>query len=530
MNHNYRRFQEVRDLKKLLIDGESLTIEDVVAVARGNAEVALSEKAKEKVRQSRETLEQFVKDKKILYGVTTGFGALGNVAISTNDVKELQVNLIRSHSACVGKPLEKEIVRALMLLRANTLAKGYSGIKPETLETLIQMLNRGVHPIIPEKGSVGASGDLGPLSHMTLVLIGEGEAEYKGKIMNGREALEAAGIQPVQLDFKEGVALNNGTQMMTAIAVLVVFDAEKLLRTAEIATALSLEALNGISDAFDEKIHKVRPHKGQIAIAQNVRSLTVGSRLIFSGQEAVKRGLHPQDPYCLRCSPQVLGAARDAAAYVKRVVEIEINSATDNPLVFAEDNTCFSGGNFHGQPIAVAMDFLATALTVMGNISERRTARLVDENLNRGLPQFLVHKDVKKGLHNGLMYAQYVAAALASENKTLAHPASVDSIPTSASFEDFVSMGPIAARKAKAILENVEYIVAVELLCAAQAVDFRGTEKLGKGTKAAYELLRRHVPILKEDRVLSKDIEALKTIVHDGDFVVAAEGVVGKML
>ena len=517
-------------MRKLLIAGESLTLKDVAMVARGKVEVALSEEAVERVRRSREALERFVKKKKILYGVTTGFGALGNVAISAKDVKELQVNLIRSHSADVGKPLEKEIVRALMLLRANTLAKGNYGIKLETLETLIQMLNKGVHPIIPEKGSVGASGDLGPLSHMTLVMIGEGEADYKGRVQSGKEALRKAGISPVQLDFKEGVAMNNGTQMMTAIAALAIFDAQKLVKTAEIAAALSLEALEGISDAFDQRIHNVRPHKGQITTAQNIRQLIEGSRLILSAEEAVRKGLHPQDPYSLRCIPQVLGAVRDTLSHVKNVVETEINSATDNPLVFPQDDACLSGGNFHGQPIAVAMDFLATALTVMGNISERRTARLIDENLSRGLPQFLVDKNVKKGLHSGMMYAQYVAAALASENKTLAHPASVDSIPTSANFEDFVSMGPIAARKARTVLENVEYIIAIELLCAAQAGDFRGPEKLGKGTKAAYKLLREHVPVLKEDRVLSKDIEALRALVHKGDFVKVAENVCGRLL
>ncbi|MGQ9565840.1 MAG: histidine ammonia-lyase [Candidatus Bathyarchaeales archaeon] len=514
-------------MENLLIDGERLTIEDVVTVARKNALVTLSKQAARNVQKSRKTLEEFVKKKKIIYGVTTGFGALGNVMISTDDVEDLQVNLIRSHSACIGKPLEREAVRALMLLRANTLAKGYSGIKLETLETLIEMLNKGVHPIIPEKGSVGASGDLGPLSHMALVMMGEGEAEFKGKIMKGREALEAAKIRPVKLDFKEGVALNNGTQMMTALAALAVFDAEILLKTAEASAALSLEALNGILDAFDERIHGVRPHGGQRVTARNIRLLTAKSRLLLSGEEALRRGLHPQDPYSMRCVPQVMGAVRDAVAYARRVVEVEINSATDNPLIFANDITCLSGGNFHGQPIAMAMDFLATALTVLGNISERRTARLIDESLNRELPQFLVHKDVKKGLHSGLMYAQYTAAALASENKTLAHPASTDSIPTSANFEDFVSMGPIAARKARAVLENTEYIVAIELLCAAQAVDFRGAEKLGKGTRATYELLRKHVPILKEDRVLSGDIETLKTIVHKGGFVEAVKSIVG---
>lgn len=514
-------------MEKLLIDGERLTIEDVVTVARKNALVTLSKQAARNVQKSRKTLEEFVKKKKIIYGVTTGFGALGNVMISADDVEDLQVNLIRSHSACIGKPLEREAVRALMLLRANTLAKGYSGIKLETLETLIEMLNKGVHPIIPEKGSVGASGDLGPLSHMALVMMGEGEAEFKGKIMKGREALEEAKIRPVKLDFKEGVALNNGTQMMTALAALAVFDAEILLKTAEASAALSLEALNGILDAFDERIHGVRPHGGQRVTARNIRLLTAKSRLLLSSEEALRRGLHPQDPYSMRCVPQVMGAVRDAVAYARRVVEVEINSATDNPLIFANGIACLSGGNFHGQPIAMAMDFLATALTVLGNISERRTARLIDENLNRGLPQFLVHKNVKKGLHSGLMYAQYTAAALASENKALAHPASTDSIPTSANFEDFVSMGPIAARKARAVLENTEYIVAIELLCAAQAVDFRGAEKLGKGTRAAYELLRKHVPILKEDRVLSGDIETLKTIVHEGGFVEAIKRIVG---
>lgn len=511
------------------IDGESLTIPEIARVARGKVQVELSEKAAEKVRKSREALERFIKNKKVLYGVTTGFGALGNVNISMKDIEKLQVNLIRSHAADVGKPLDKEIVRALMLLRANTLAKGNSGIRLETLETLVQMLNGGVHPVIPEKGSVGASGDLGPLSHMTLILIGEGHAEYKGRILTGKEALKKAGIHSIRLGFKEGVALNNGTQMMTAIAALAVFDAERLIRTAEVAAALSLEALEGISDAFDPRIHKARPHRGQITTAQNIRQLTAGSRLICSSEEAVEKKLHPQDPYSLRCTPQVLGAVRDALTHVKSVVEVEINSATDNPLVFPDDGACLSGGNFHGQPIAVSMDFLAMALTVAGNISERRTARLIDENLNKGLPQFLVDKDGERGLHSGLMYAQYVAAALASENKTLAHPASVDSIPTSANFEDFVSMGPIAARKARAILENTEYIVAIELMCGAQAADFRGATKLGKGTKAAYRLIRKHVPRLKKDRVLSTGIEELKSIVHNGEFVNTVEKVVGRL-
>jgi len=499
--------------KTILIDGENLTIDDVISVARNNAKVEITPKAKAKVNRSRQLLERLVKEKKVVYGVTTGFGAFGNITVPIEKIRELQSNLIRSHSVGVGKPAEKDVVRAMMLLRANTLAKGYSGIRLQTLTTLIEMLNKGVHPIIPEKGSVGASGDLAPLSHMTLVLIGEGEAEHKGRVMSGSEAMKAARIQPIQLEAKEGVALNNGTQYMTAIAALTIHDAERLLTTAEAAAALTLEALMGISDAFDQKIHRVRPHHGQTVCAQNLRSLLEGSKLVTPGNKAAEKGLHPQDPYSLRCIPQVLGPVRDAITYAKKVTETEINSATDNPLVFTEDNTCLSGGNFHGQPIAIAMDLLALALTTVGNISERRTARLTDENLSRGLPPFLIPSKTQRGIQSGFMAIQYTAAALASENKTLSHPASVDSIPTSANFEDFVSMGPIAAHKTMEILRNVEQIVAIELLCAAQGVDLRkGATKLGKGTKAVYKLVRGRVPMLKEDRPLFKDVKEIVTL------------------
>ena len=497
------------------IDGETLTTEDVVKVARENAKVAIPEEVKRRVKRSREVLEKLVKEKQLIYGVNTGFGALSNVRISPQEIRQLQSNLIRSHSSGVGKSLSTEIVRALMLLRANTLAKGYSGIRLETLETLVEMLNNEVYPIIPAKGSVGASGDLAPLSHMILVLMGEGKAEYQGKVMTGKEAMEKAGIKPVQLDFKEGVALNNGTQLMTAIAALTIHDAEKLITTAEVATALTLEALLGISDAFDEKIHTVRPHNGQGITAKNVREMIAGSQLVQTGKEAMDKLQRPHDPYSLRCAPQVLGAARGAITYAKRIVEVEINSATDNPLTFPEDETCLSGGNFHGQPISLAMDLLGVALTMVGNISERRTARLLDEKLNNGLPAFLIPPEAKKGLNSGLMTVQYTAAALASENKILAHPACVDSIPTSANFEDFVSMGVTAAQKAMQILENVEYIVAIELLCAAQAIEFRGPEKLGKGTKIAYATIRKTMSMLKEDRVLSEDIEKIRQIVKN---------------
>jgi histidine ammonia-lyase len=508
-------------MKKVYVDGETLTIEDVVAVARHNAKMEIPEKVKSKVTECRRFLERLVREKHVVYGVTTGFGALGNVTIQPEDMKELQSNLIRSHSAAVGKPADKEIVRAMMLLRANTLAKGLSGTRLKILETLVQMLNKGVHPVVPEKGSVGASGDLAPLSHMTLVMTGEGEAEYMGKTMSGREAMRRAGIAPVKLDFKEGVALNNGTQYMTAIAALTVYDAERLIEAAEVATALSLEALRGIADAFDERIHQARPHSGQIISARNVRTLIAGSKLITSGEGATRQGTHPQDPYCLRCAPQVLGSVRDAIEYVKKIIETEINSATDNPLVFAEDETCLSGGNFHGQPVALAMDILGTALAAVGNIAERRIARLIDESLSRGLPAFLISEKAKKGLQSGFMAAQYTAAALASENKVLAHPASVDSIPTSANFEDFVSMGPAAARKAMEILRNVEYIVAIELLCGAQGADFRDPKRLGKGTREAYRVIRKSVPQLKEDRPVHKDIETVKNLIRDGTLLTA---------
>ncbi len=505
-------------MQEIVIDGENLTIKDVVAVARHNAIVKISEKAKKKVRRAREALERLVKEKKTIYGVTTGFGAFGNVAIPSKDLKELQVNLVRSHSSGIGKPLSREVTRALMLLRANTLAKGYSGVRLENLEALVKMINKGVHPVIPEKGSVGASGDLAPLSHMVLVMIGEGEAEYQGAVMNGKEAMRKANIPPITLDFKEGVALNNGTQMMTAIAALAVYDAENLVQAAETAAAMSLEALCGIIDAFHEKIHGVRPHKGQVESAKNMRELLSGSKLAKLGDEAVRENKYPQDPYSLRCIPQVLGSVRDAIRHVKNVVEVEINSATDNPLVFAKEGKCLSGGNFHGQPISAAMDYLAIALTTVGNFSERRTAKLMDESLSRGLPPFLIHDKAKRGLQSGFMTLQYTAAALASENKSLAHPASVDSIPTSANFEDFVSMGPIAARKATEILRNAEYIVAIELLSAAQGIEFRGADKLGKGTKTAYNLIREKVPALKEDRVVYKDIETVKTLIRNEGF------------
>ncbi len=504
-------------MKDVTVNGETLTIEDVVQVARHDAKVLVSEKAKDKVKRAREALEHFVEEGRIIYGVTTGFGALGNVSIPLKDLKQLQLNLIRSHSSGVGKPLSREATRALMLLRANTLAKGFSGVQLETLLTLTKMINKGVHPIVPEKGSVGASGDLAPLSHMALAMIGEGKAEYNGEVLDAEKAMSKAGIIPVALDVKEGLALNNGTQMMTALAALAVYDAENLVKVAETAAAMSLEALCGITDAFDESIHTARPHRGQIETARTLRRLVSGSQLVKSGAEAIRKSKHPQDPYSLRCVPQVLGSTRETIGFVKSIVEVEINSATDNPLIFPEEGKCLSGGNFHGQPISAAMDYLAIAVATIGNFSERRTARLIDGDLSRGLPQFLVSEKAKTGLQSGFMTLQSTAAALASENKSLAHPASVDSIPTSANFEDFVSMGSIAARKATEILGNTEWILAIELLAAAQGIEFR-KQRPGKGTSIALSIIRKHVPPLREDRVPYEDIEAMRTLVHDGAF------------
>ena len=510
-------------MKTVILDGESLTIEDVVAVARENAKVEIPDYVRERVKSSRRVLEEILDSETAVYGVNTGFGALARVKISREDQERLQLNMVRSHSAGTGKPLPKDIVRATMLLRANMLARGYSGVRLEVLETLVKMLNEGVHPIVPEKGSVCASGDLAPLAHIALVLIGEGKAEYKGEILPGNEALKKAGIAPLKLKAKEAMALINGTQLTTATAALAIHDAENLIKTAEIAAALSLEALNGVLDAFEGRISSLRPHTGQTLTSRNIRQLVKGSKLIISGMEATKKFGYPHDPYTLRCIPQVLGAARDAIAYARQTVETELNSVTDNPLIFQDDKTCISAGNFHGQPLAIAMDTLGIAITIIGGFSERRIARLTDDKLNRGLSPFLVPKEAKEGLNSGFMLAQYTAAALASENKVLAHPASIDSIPTSANFEDYVSMGATAARKAMDIIESTWRILAIELLCACQAADLQQAEKLGLGTKIAYSTIRSEVPMLREDRVLSDDIEKVYEMIKTGKLVKEVE-------
>ncbi|SHH40224.1 histidine ammonia-lyase [Caloranaerobacter azorensis DSM 13643] len=505
---------------KVIIDGNSLTINDVVNVARKGYIVELSEDAILRVKKARELVDKFVENEKVVYGITTGFGKFSEMVISKEETRQLQKNLIMSHSCGVGKPLSEEVVRAVMLLRANALAKGNSGIRLSTLQTLIDMLNKGVHPIIPEKGSLGASGDLAPLSHMVLVLLGEGEAIYRGERLSGRDAMNKAGIQTVELTSKEGLALINGTQIMTAIGALAVYDAKQLMKIADISAALTIEALNGIIDAFDERVHKVRPHLGQIRTASNIR------RLCENSQNITRQGeIRVQDAYTLRCIPQIHGASKDAIKYVEEKISIEINSATDNPLIFSDDEFVVSGGNFHGQPIALAMDFLGIALSEIANSSERRIERLVNPQLS-GLPAFLAEKG---GLNSGFMIAQYTAASLVSENKVLAHPASVDSIPSSANQEDHVSMGTIAARKARDILFNVQNVLAIEMIAASQAIDFNGSEKLGKGTRAAYNKIRENIAHVDKDRILYKDINKSFELISSGDILREVESYIGEL-
>ena len=509
------------------LDGESLSIAEVVTVARSwrhpeAVPVTLTPAAEERVCACQEIVVRLVARQAIVYGVTTGFGSFKDRFIGPDQAGELQRNLIVSHAAGVGRPLSEAAVRALMLIRANTLAKGYSGIRVETLQALLDLLNRGVHPVIPEQGSVGASGDLAPLAHMALVLIGQGEALYQGRRMSGAKALQRSGLKPVELQAKEGAALINGTSFMAAVGCLAADQARTLTQTADIVAALSLEALQGTPRAFDARLHALRPHAGQVACAAHLRALLEGSELVRCDQD---KNLH--DAYTLRCIPQVHGAVRDVVEHVEHVLGIELNAATDNPLIFqqGDDGIALSGGNFHGEPVAPAMDYLGLALTDLGNMSERRIARLLDPATNGGvLPPALTEQG---GLHSGFAILQYTAAALASENKILAHPASADSIPTSANAEDHVSMGATAARKAAQIVEHVETIVGLELMCAAQGIDFRRqrqpTLRLGKGSAAAYAAIREQVPFIVSDEVLYPHIERARSLVHSGQIARAAQ-------
>ncbi|MBM7869382.1 histidine ammonia-lyase [Clostridium pascui] len=504
----------------IYIDGNSLTLEDLVKVARENYKVELTKEAIARVNKSRALVDEFVDGGEVIYGITTGFGLFSDVVISKDQTKELQKNLIVSDACGVGNPYPEEVVRAVMLLRANALSKGYSGIRLSVLNTLIEMLNKGVHPIIPEKGSVGASGDLCPLAHMVLVMLGEGEAIYQGKRLSGKDAMDKAKIDKVELISKEGLALINGTQVLTAVGALAAYDAKKLTKLADIAAAMTAEALNGIVDAYDEKVQQVRPHNGQIICAQNMLKILNGSKSTSRQGE-----IRVQDAYTLRCVPQIHGASRDAIDYVVDRVSTEINSATDNPLIFADDRQVISGGNFHGQPMALAFDFLGIAVAELANVSERRIDRLVNPS-SSGLPAFLVKNG---GLNCGFMIPQYVAAALVSENKVLAHPACVDSIPTSANQEDHVSMGSISARKSREILNNVMNVLAIEIMTSAQAIDFGAVEKLAPATRAAYDKIREEVATLENDRIMYLDINKCFKLVSSHKLVEIVEEEIGEL-
>lgn len=493
------------------ISGKSLTIEKVVSVARQRRPVFFSKQTLEQVQKNWGALQEMLGRGDILYGVNTGIGAFGNVILTNEQGAELSKRMVRAHAAGWGKPLPKDEARACLLLRANVLANGCSGIRPQTLQMFADLLNKNVVPVIYEKGSVGTSGDLAPLAQMALVFMGEGEAFWKGERMPAKKALENAGLTPIDLQCREGLALFNGAQTMAAIGALAVFDAEQLLKTAQIAAALTIDALNSVTLAFDERLHALRPFEGQIAVASNIRKLIEKSEVLQKPKKDT------QSAYSLRCVPQVLGASRDAIAYARKQVEIELNSVADNPIFLTEEKTYLAGGNFHGQPVAYAMDFLGIAVAEIGNISERRINRLLNPALNNGLPPFLVKEG--GGLNSGLMITQYTAAALVSENKILASPACVDSIPCSADQEDHVSMGTIGARKARDIIQNVQTIVAIELMCASQAYEFQKPLALGIGTQTAYETVRYYSPVVTDDRPFYRDIDVLSEAVKNGAFL-----------
>ena len=503
------------------IDGNSLTLDEVVRVARQRETVEISAAGRQQLAASRAIVEKLLDSTTPVYGISTGFGNLSQIWISPEEREALQRNLILSHAAGVGECLSEDVVRTAMLMRANSLVKGYSGIRPATVDMLLELLNRGVYPAVPSKGSVGASGDLSPLSHIALVLMGEGKAFVAGKLVTGAEALAAVGLSPVAFAAKEGLALINGTQIMTAVGALVVHDAVLLMKAADIAAAMSLEALRGTRAAYDERISRIRPHPGQLATSGNLLKLTADSRIMEAHEHCGK----VQDAYSLRCVPQVHGASKDAVRRAQETIEIEMNSATDNPLIFPDTGEVISGGNFHGQPVALVMDYLKTALAEIGSISERRVNRMLDAHLS-DLPPFLT---AYPGVDSGLMITQYTAAALVSENKVLAHPACVDSIPTSANQEDHVSMGTIAARQSREILENVRHVIAIEMLVAAQGLDFLKPLEPGIGVRAAHQAVRTEVPHLEEDRVPAEDIATVYRLLVGEAIVHQVEAVVGDL-
>jgi histidine ammonia-lyase len=506
------------------LTGDDLTLQDVWAVAVDGAQAELADAGRRKLRAARDVVERVAEGSpgESTYGLNTGFGRFVSKTIPPELAAELQLRLLRSHACGVGDPYPAEIVRAAMLLRANTLAKGYSGARPETVELLLACLNRGLTPVVPSRGSVGASGDLAPLAHLALPLVGEGEAVAEGEVLSGADALARVGLEPVELQAKEGLSLINGTQFMAAAGALALVRGHRLAQAADVACALSLEALQGSRASFLPQIHELRPLEGQRASAANILRLLEGSAILEAHRWCDK----VQDAYSLRCAPQVHGASRDLLAYAERTVAIELNAATDNPLVFVEDDELVSNGNFHGQPLAFALDAAAMALAELASISERRVERLTNPSLSDGLPAFLTHDG---GLNSGFMIPQYVAASLVSENKVLAHPASVDSIPTSAGQEDHVSMGNASALKCLQVLANSERALAIELLAGAQGIEFLAPLEPGAGVRAAHDFVRTLSPTVTEDRPLAGDIESVARSIRKGELVAAVEREAGAL-
>jgi histidine ammonia-lyase len=508
-------------MKKFLLNGENLTVFSARNIVERNIQIGIHSAAINKVKKSRNVVEKWIQENEVIYGVTTGFGEFKDVKIAKKDLEKLQHNLIISHSAGTGEAIPKNIVRLMLLLRINSLIKGYSGVRLELIEQLIKIFNSNITAYIPAQGSVGSSGDLAPLAHLASLLIGEGFAYTGNKIMPSKKALQLNGLKPFKLSAKEGLALINGTQMMTAYGVEIINRANRVSKLADIAGALSIEALRGSDKPFKLELQKVRPHKGQIKTAENLRKLLKNSEIRKSHIDCDK----VQDAYSLRCMPQVHGAVKDTIDYACSVIETEINSATDNPLIFSDTKEHIEGGNFHGEPIALVLDFLKIALSELGSISERRIARLTDGSLS-GLPRFLTSKG---GLNSGLMIAQYTAASLASENKVLAHPASVDSIPTSANQEDHNSMGSVSARTCFDILNNTEKIIAIEILCAAQGIDFLKPLKCGAGTAAAYNEIRKKIKHIDTDVNISNYIATICDAVYDRRFINSIEKASGNL-
>jgi histidine ammonia-lyase len=499
-------------MPQILITGNDLSLEQLRQIVFQESTIGLAPSALERVKSARAVVDKLVQENRLAYAITTGVGKLSDVRIDPAQNRQLQVNLVRSHSVGVGEPLSQQETRAMMLLRANSLAKGYSGVRPDVPLMLCEMLNRGVHPVVPSQGSVGASGDLAPLAHLALVLIGEGEAFYKDQRMTGAAALKQAGISPLTLEAKEAISLINGTQAMLAVGTLALLSAETLAESADVLGAMSLDALRGTDVAFDERIHSARPHAGQMKVAANLRRLIVGSQIRQSHKECGR----VQDAYSLRCIPQVHGAVRDTLEFCRQTFHIEMNSAVDNPLVFAGSNAegdVISGGNFHGEPLAFALDYLAIALSALAGISERRIERLVNPSLNEGLPPFLA---ADAGMNSGFMMPQVTAAALVSENKGLAHPASVDSITTSGNKEDYVSMGMAAAIKLKRVVANTAHVLAIEACAAAQALDFLAPLQSSPVLQQAYGAIRKVSARVEEDRVLAGDFAEVATLLLAG--------------